>query len=336
MEIPRHAVEYFPDSVQLVIYKKMHQASEERVQHLAIHGEKAQQVSTGLTGYIHTMRDQTDVFLASEAFQHVVNNIPKLPKCAGSLSARLLDENVSAREVTESVQEEPALAASILKIVNSAYYGFPEKIASLHQAILYLGFSNVYQIVIEDSVKNMLPHDAEYEAIRVHSYVISLIAHETSARCQKSKPLLHATIGILHGIGKIVLLLLKKKYPNIKEIIDMLDDAKIGACLLRTWGFPEHITTIIEHQYDPEFTHPEHIIQAYRDELAILYLSHRFWDMLHQVQTERTVYLEAYAESLGLHQESYTTLYRNAIVPTLLKNKKRLPDTMCQLLSALF
>src|SRR2546422_11759015 len=55
--------------------------------------------------------------------------------CLRSLSSKLLEDNVSAKEVTESVQEEPALAAAILKTVNSAYYGLPEKMSSLHHAI---------------------------------------------------------------------------------------------------------------------------------------------------------------------------------------------------------
>ena len=164
-----------------------------------------------------------------------------MPKCAGSLSSKLVADDISAKEVTESVQEEPALAAAILKTVNSAYYGLQEKIVSLHHAILYLGFNNVYQIILENSMKNIMPQDEEYENIRLHSYMISLISSEISSYCQKSKPLVNTTIGILHDVRKIVTLLLKRKYPNIKEIIHMMDDSKIGSCLLRTWGFPENL-----------------------------------------------------------------------------------------------
>jgi HD-like signal output (HDOD) protein len=113
--------------------------------------------------------------------------------------------------------------------------------ASLHHAILYLGFNNVYQIILENSIKNIMPQDEEYENIRLHSYMISLISGEIAVYCQKSKPLVNTTVGILHDIGKIVTLLLKRRYPNIKELIDMVDDSKVGACLLRNWGFPENI-----------------------------------------------------------------------------------------------
>jgi HD-like signal output (HDOD) protein len=93
-----------------------------------------------------------------------------------------------------------------------------------------------------------MPQDEEYENIRLHSYMISLISAEISSYCQKSKPLINTIVGILHDVGKIVTLILKRKYPNIKEIIHMIDDSKIGSCLLRNWGFPENIIRIIEYQ----------------------------------------------------------------------------------------
>ena len=100
------------------------------------------------------MKSQTDVFITSEVFQNIIKNIPRLPKCAGVYHRNYSDDNISVKEVTDSVQEEPALQPFILKMVNSAYYGLPEKISSLHHAILYLGFNNVYQIILENSIKN--------------------------------------------------------------------------------------------------------------------------------------------------------------------------------------
>src|SRR5207245_11592222 len=132
----------------------------------------------------------------------------------------------------------------------------------------------------KNSIKNIMIQDDEYEKIRLHSYMISLIASEISLNCQKSKPLVNATVGILHDVGKIVTLLLKRKYPNIKELIHMIDDSKVGACLLRNWGFLDNVVKIIECQYDPAFAHPENIDQEFRYEISILYLSHRCYAIL--------------------------------------------------------
>jgi HD-like signal output (HDOD) protein len=331
MEIKCNIVDHLPDSVQMTIYKKLSKASIHNIYYISTHNDKVNTRNTELTTYVRRMKSQTDAFINAEVFQNIIKNIPKLPKCAGSLSSKLLDDNVSAKEVAESVQEEPALAAAILKTVNSAYYGLPEKMSSLHHAILYLGFNNVYQIILENSIRNIMPQDEEYEKIRLHSYMISLIASEISLYCQKSKPLVNATVGILHDVGKIVTLLLKRKYSNIKDLIHMIDDSKVGACLLHNWGFPENIIKIIECQYDPEFAHPENIDQEFKYEIAILYLSHRCYAIMLGEENTETTFVDDFMELLGIQQKDCQAFYQDAILPALLKNKKRLPEKISNL-----
>jgi len=331
MEIKYSIVNHFSEKAQLVIYKKLNHLSIENIYRLSSDSNTVHQRNSELTSYIRRMRAQTDAFITSEAFQSIIKSIPKLPKCAGSLLSKLVDDNVSAKEVTESVQEEPALAAEILKRVNSAYYGLQEKVSSLHHAILYLGFNNVYQLILENSVRNILPHDEEYEKIRLHSYMISLIASQISADCQKSKPLINGTVGILHDVGKIITLLLKRRYPNIKELINMLDESKIGSCLLQTWEFPENIIKIIENQYDPEFTSSDDIVQEYKYETSILYIAHICYDFLVGEETMSTIFIDDYMSVLGIKQKAPQEYYQQKILPALLKNKKRLPEKICTL-----
>jgi HD-like signal output (HDOD) protein len=331
MEIKHRTLDHLPDNVQLIIYKKLSESFMQNIHDLSINYAKVNTKNTDLITCISNMKSQTYAFIASEVFQSIIKNIPKLPKCAGSLSAKLLDDNVSAKEVTESVQEEPALAAAILKTVNSAYYELTEKMSSLHHAILYLGFNNVYQIILENSIRNIILQDEEYENIRLHSYMVSLIAGEIASHCQKSKPLVNTTVGILHDVGKIVILLLKRKYPSIKELMNMIDNSKMGACLLRNWGFPENIVRIIECQYEPEFANLEDIDQEFRHEISILYLSHRCYDIMLGEHNTQSIFVENFLELLGIQQKDCQTFYQDIILPALLKNKKRLPERISHL-----
>ena len=178
MEIKYDIVDHLPENVQLMIYKKLSKSSMHNAYNVLTSNRKINAINTELSSYIHRMRSQTNLFINSEVFRNIINNIPKLPKCASSLSLKLLDDNISVKDVTESIQEDPALAAAIMKTVNSAYYGVSEKISSLHHAILHLGFNNVYNIILENSIKNIMPQDEEYENICLHSYMISLIAGE--------------------------------------------------------------------------------------------------------------------------------------------------------------
>lgn len=332
IEIKLSVISHFSEKIQLVIYKKLHHLSAENIYRLFSKSNALRQRNSELTSYIRSMRVHTDEFITSEVFQSILKSIPKLPKCAGRLLSKLMNEHISAKEVTESVQEEPALATEILKRVNSAYYGLQEKVSSLHHAILYLGFNNVYQIILENSVKNILIHNEEYESIRLHSYMISIIASQISSECQKSKPLLNSTVGILHDVGKIITLLLKRTYPNIKELISMLDESKIGSCLLRSWAFPENIIQIIASQYYPEFSSPEEIDQDYRDEIAILYMAHVCYDLLVGEETTSTIFVNDYMAVLGIQDSDYRAFYQQKVLPTLIKNIKRLPEKICHLI----
>jgi HD-like signal output (HDOD) protein len=331
MEIKCDIVDHLPENVQLMIYKKLSKSSMHSAYHVLTSNNKINTINTELTVYIRGMRSRTDAFINSEVFQNILKNIPKLPKCASNLSLKLHDDNISAKEVTESIQEEPALAAAIMKTVNSAYYGVQEKISSLHHAILHLGFNNVYNIILENSIRNIMPQDEEYENICLHSYMISLIAGEVALHCQKSKPLVNATIGILHDVGKIVILLLKRKYPHIKELIDMIDDSKVGACLLRNWEFPENITKIIEYQYETEFTGPENVDQEFKYEISILYLAHRCYAIMIGEDSIEAIFVDNFMELLGIQQKDCQKFYQHIILPALLKNKRRLPERISSL-----
>ena len=143
-----------------------------------------------------------------------------------------MNENTSIQEVTDSVQQDPALVGMILKTVNSSYYGLAQKIADVHHAIIYLGFNNVYQLIVNQTMKSVIENSAEFDNIQSHATLIAIISHEIAKLSKKSRPMTVMTTGLLHDIGQAVIFLLKNKYANIQELFEMLDDAAIGASLL--------------------------------------------------------------------------------------------------------
>ena len=69
------------------------------------------------------------------------------------------------------------------------------------------------------------------------------------------------TIGLLHDIGQGVRILMKTAHPDQTDKIDGLPPEVLGARLLRLWGLPDRICTVVEKQALPEFTPPD-MIQA--------------------------------------------------------------------------
>jgi hypothetical protein len=90
MEMNHSMVDHLPDSAQLTIYKKLSKSSMQTMCYLSTHHDQVNTRNTELISYIRHMKSQTDAFIIAEVFQNIIKSIPKLPKCAGSLSAKLL------------------------------------------------------------------------------------------------------------------------------------------------------------------------------------------------------------------------------------------------------
>ena len=118
--------------------------------------------------------------------QKIVKSIPRLPMYTGKLTTMLNDEKVSVSEVVELVRQDPSLVASILKTVNSAYYGRLNKIEDFQRAVLLLGFNQVYQLVLDSSLRGIMPDTPEFNELQFHSFLISLIGFEISQLLQSA------------------------------------------------------------------------------------------------------------------------------------------------------
>jgi HD-like signal output (HDOD) protein len=333
IEITHHVFNNFPDILKGKLYSK---ANNTLAKITIFSLSKALQLSSknnSLTSFIYNNEQKKKEVVQSELIQSVIQKIPKLPTYTGNLLAKLLDENTSIQEIAEPIQKDPSLTGIVLKNVNSAYYGLQNKISNIQQAIVYLGFSNVYQIILNDAVKNIIPANQEFFDIQDHSTVISILSHDISRLSKKSKPINLTTIGILHDIGKIVVLLLKRKYQNIKDLFDLLDDAAIGASLLASWELPACVFQVIENQHVPEFCPPEKLDHPYRDEIAILYLAHVYYDLLVGKNAISTLYAPEYMSMLHLPHTDLLRFYQETIIPNLLKNQKRLPESVHSLLT---
>lgn len=88
--------------------------------------------------------------MPSEQIQRVVNapSLPSLPAIATEVLEMTRDPNVSIKAIAQSVQNDPALAARILKTVNSSFYGLSTPCQSIARAMSYLGLNTVKSLVL--------------------------------------------------------------------------------------------------------------------------------------------------------------------------------------------
>src|SRR5205085_316330 len=85
-------------------------------------------------------------------------SIPTLPIVVQKVEALLRDPKVGTREIGSLVAEDPPLAAKVLKIANSSYYGLREHCVSTEQATAVLGMRVLRNVVTQAAVIKQFEH----------------------------------------------------------------------------------------------------------------------------------------------------------------------------------
>jgi len=91
-----------------------------------------------------------------------IKDLTTLPVVAHNVIQLTQSPKSSALQVGDAISQDPALSSKVLRVANSAFYGFPRKIATISSAIVILGFANIRNIVLTASIANMVPLKITY------------------------------------------------------------------------------------------------------------------------------------------------------------------------------
>ena len=86
-----------------------------------------------------------------------ISNLPTLPQNVTTIMNRINDPKTSSRDVASVVSQDVALAAKILRLANSVFYGIPRTIKNVNEAIVILGFKVVYTVILSLTVFDLFP-----------------------------------------------------------------------------------------------------------------------------------------------------------------------------------
>jgi len=199
-----------------------------------------------------------------------IKELPTLPQVAVTLMDLLDDPSTSAPEINRVMARDPALAGKILKLVNSAYYGLSNKVSSLNQAIVILGFKTVKSVALSASVMGLFkgPKDSgvfDRALFWKHSIACACVARLAAEKSKGFDPETAFSAGLLHDIGKLVLahhlpskadeivrLAEEKKSSFLdaeREILET-DHTEIGRWLADTWDLPGELGEAIGNHHD--------------------------------------------------------------------------------------
>ena len=198
----------------------------------------------------------------------VTGNLPPVPHVAAKMMELVGSEDTSVRELQKVISADQALTARILKMANSVFYSFDQKISTLSHAIVILGFRAVQSMAIAASsrslfVKKGAQFGLKEKLLWEHSIGVAMGCRQISRTVSYENEETAFIVGLLHDIGKAVLnQVIPKKYGKIVEQVynegrsfadvetEMLgfDHSHIGALIAQKWNFDwEMVETIAYH-----------------------------------------------------------------------------------------
>ncbi len=209
-----------------------------------------------------------------------LQSLPTLPPVISKLTKLLADDNTTAIHLARVIEKDQVLTSKVLKLVNSAFYGFPRRISTVSNAIVLLGFNVIRTLIITTSIFEMM--QSEDLGLWEHSLGVAAASGILAKRLGLKNPEEVTTAGLLHDLGKVVI---RAEFPDsYKEIILVseekrlsfrqvesevldIDHGEIGLFLTNQWNLPERLVEPIA------FHHQVEKARKYKKETAIVHFA---------------------------------------------------------------
>ncbi len=204
-----------------------------------------------------------------------VKNLPTLPGIVAKLTRMAEDPDTTTEQMGRVISKDHILAAKLLKLVNSAFYGFPQKISSLSSAIILLGFNVIKSLIISASIFELM--ESSDVELWEHSLGTAVAASILAKRLGIKDPEEVSTAGLIHDIGKVAVKMeLPEQYDEILNIVEMkkvsmfeaerlvlgLDHAEVGGWLAKSWFLPRKLVEPISCHHLPKASKEEPLASA--------------------------------------------------------------------------
>ncbi|BBL70298.1 sensor domain-containing diguanylate cyclase [Methylogaea oryzae] len=208
-----------------------------------------------------------------------VDHLPSVSVVLARLLQLTRDDATSIDDLVKLVETDPAMGAAVLRRANSAAYGLRYKIATLKQAVVVLGFTNVRSIALEvllyERLIRRVNSDFDYLSYWRHSLAVAYLCRAMARQLGYPDADIAHSAGLLHDIGKIIMQVYGRiSYsailPQLQEnacsaheaerrLVGIGHDA-LGAYFCKRWEFPRPITLAVSlhHQRFASLTLESH------------------------------------------------------------------------------
>lgn len=223
-----------------------------------------------------------------------VSRLHALPGVVERVLSLTSDPDAGARQLAECIQSDPAVAAVVLRMANSAFYGSAEKIASVSEAVVRIGFLQTKSLVVGMSVikifsKGMRSAGFDRVLFWRHSISVAILAKLIANIIRLGNTEVAFVAGLLHDIGKllldefvpiefsqVVMTAIERRVPLIEVEPKVLQTShvEVGPEVLALWRFPEAVITAVKNHHSP-ITDPDSLPTPVRELCDVVFVANR-------------------------------------------------------------
>jgi HD-like signal output (HDOD) protein len=200
-----------------------------------------------------------------------LEHLPVLPENYAKLTAALRDTSQSLQDIGRLIQQDVALTAKILQIVNSAFFALPRRVATPTEAVLYLGIDVLQSVVL---ATELFGKEGRADIDRAHVQQLWAYSGSVAERtrvigtvlgCSRSTKDSAFVAGLMHDLGALILMENRcSEYRASRaaiargELATAVEQrmfggthAEIGGYLLGTWGLADDVVTSVAYHHRP-------------------------------------------------------------------------------------
>jgi putative nucleotidyltransferase with HDIG domain len=198
-----------------------------------------------------------------------IGRLPSVPKLYMKINEALEKPTTSLKDVATLIEQDMAVSAKILQVVNSGFFGLPKRVTSVHSAVTFIGINMLRRVLL--SVQAFASFDSpdtpgfSVEKLQKHSHLTAMVASRMFKSKRESEDAF--TGGILHDIGRLILATrpsggesrpgIRVAAPSVANVappiveVPGVTHAEVGAYLLGIWGLPYAVVEAVAYHHNP-------------------------------------------------------------------------------------
>ncbi len=202
-------------------------------------------------------------------------SLPTLPENYHRMQKELEKEFPSLKKISEIIEEDPSMAAEVLRLVNSAFFNMPKEITSIQEAVNILGINVIKSVALYVEIfsyaKKLKSNIVKQIDLWKHSVRVGVWSKILFSIVFPNKITSDSAYisGLLHDVGYLIISNMEKYDEKIsaemkkgaqlfeaEKNIYNVSHAEVGAYLLSVWNLPEPVIRAVANHHEPGSVFP--------------------------------------------------------------------------------